>query len=122
MELECRNLRKTYGGFTAIEEINYRFSDGVYGLLGPNGAGKSTLMKMLYGVYKRTSGDIIVDGNTVEVWNPSVARESGMGMVFQDFRLIPAFTVLENVFLSDPQSGKYIHKKILCQKIKQLSE
>ncbi len=79
-------------------------------------------MKMLYGVYKRTSGDIIVDGSIVEAWNPSVARQSGMGMVFQDFRLIPAFTVLENVFLSDPQSGKCMHKKILRQQIKQLSE
>ncbi|MCI9153511.1 ATP-binding cassette domain-containing protein [Lachnospiraceae bacterium] len=121
--IETRNLTKIFGNLTACDNINLKFESGkIHAIAGENGAGKSTLMKMLYGVYKRTSGDIIVDGNTVEVWNPSVARESGMGMVFQDFRLIPAFTVLENVFLSDPQSGKYIHKKILCQKIKQLSE
>ncbi len=121
--IETRNLTKTFGNLTACDSINLKFESGkIHAIAGENGAGKSTLMKMLYGVYKRTSGDIIVDGSIVEAWNPSVARQSGMGMVFQDFRLIPAFTVLENVFLSDPQSGKCMHKKILRQQIKQLSE
>lgn len=62
MELECRNLRKTFGDFVAIERINYNFTPGVYGLLGPNGAGKSTWMKLLTASLRPTDGEIICDG------------------------------------------------------------
>ena len=74
-------------------------------------------MKMLYGVYRPTSGAIYVDGQKMDVWNPTVAREKGIGMVFQDFRLVPAFTVLENVFLSLRQAGWKINRAQLRKQI-----
>ena len=72
---------------------------------------KSTLMKMLYGVYQPTAGNLYIDGEKMERWNPTIAREKGIGMVFQDFRLVPAFTILENVFLSLHSAGWKINKK-----------
>ncbi len=90
MELECRNLRKTYGGFTAIEEINYRFSDGVYGLLGPNGAGKSTWMKLLTASLKPTGGSILWNGTPIDRAGQEYVGK--IGYVPQNQNLFPYFT------------------------------
>ena len=90
MELECRALRKMYGGFTAIEEINYKFSAGVYGLLGPNGAGKSTWMKLLTASLRPTEGNILWNGTPIEkIRQEYVGR---IGYVPQNQNLFPYFT------------------------------
>lgn len=90
MELECRNLRKLYGGVTAIEEINYRFSDGVYGLLGPNGAGKSTWMKLLTASLKPTGGAVLWDGVPIDKRRQEYVGKTGY--VPQNQNLFPYFT------------------------------
>lgn len=121
--LKVENLRKVFGDFVANDGISFEVERGkIYALAGENGAGKSTLMKMLYGVYKIDGGKIYIDGEEMTKYNPTIAREKGFGMVFQDFRLIPAFTALENVFLSTEGTGFYFDKKTLRTKMAGLSE
>ncbi len=121
--LKVENLRKVFGDFVANDGISFEVEKGkIYALAGENGAGKSTLMKMLYGIYKIDGGRIFIDGEEMKKYNPTIAREKGFGMVFQDFRLIPAFTALENVFLSTEDAGFYFNKKTLRKKMVGLSE
>jgi simple sugar transport system ATP-binding protein len=120
--LQTRGLTKIFGSLTANNEIDLDIETGtIHAIAGENGAGKSTLMKILYGVYQASSGTILVDGEIMENWNAAAAREKGISMVFQDFRLIPAFTVLENVFLSQTKSGVFINRRELRKKIQELS-
>jgi len=121
--IQTKDLTIRFGSLVANDRLNIEIEAGtIHAIAGENGAGKSTLMKMLYGVYKPTSGQILIDGEVMHGWNAAMAREKGIGMVFQDFRLIPAFTVLENVFLSLKGSGFVLRKKELRRQIRQLSE
>ena len=107
MSLELRGITKTFGSFTANDSINLKVETGqIHAILGENGAGKSTLMNIVYGLLKADSGEILVDGKTVEISNPSDALNVGIGMVHQHFMLIPVFTVAENIMLGHEKSSK----------------
>src|ERR1035438_10064636 len=94
--LEVRGVSKRYGAVLANDQVDLSLSGGeVHALLGENGSGKSTLSKIMYGFTRPDSGEILLGGKPVDLHSPRDARALGIGMVFQNFMLIPAFTVLE---------------------------
>jgi general nucleoside transport system ATP-binding protein len=102
--LSLRDVSKRFPLVLANDHINLDIHQGeIHALLGENGAGKSTLMKILYGFYRADSGIVNMNGQPVEIHSPADARKLGIGMLFQDFSLIPAMSVAENIalFLSD---------------------
>lgn len=103
--LSLRNLSKRYSSTVAADAVSLDVMPGeIVALLGENGAGKSTLMKMAYGITHPDSGSIAVDGAVVEIENPKRARSLGIAMVFQQFVLFDALSVLDNVALGLPQA------------------
>lgn len=106
-KLELRNIRKAFPGVLALSDVNFAVEKGtVHVLCGENGAGKSTLMKVLNGIYKADEGEILIDGQRVEIHNPQDARRHGIAMIFQELNYVPDMTVEENLFLGcEPTVG-----------------
>lgn len=99
--LEVRKLTKKFGSLKANDQIDLKIKKGeIHALLGENGAGKSTLVKMLYGSLQPTSGEIVWNGELVNMLSPYQARAAGVGMVFQHFSLFESLTVADNIVLS----------------------
>ena len=98
--LEMRGITKRYPGVVANDGIDLSVHPGeIHALLGENGAGKSTLMNILYGLAAPDEGQILLDGTTVEIRDPSDAIARGISMVHQHFMLVPVLTVAENILL-----------------------
>jgi general nucleoside transport system ATP-binding protein len=98
--IELKNISKAFGPVQANKDISIRVMPGtIHGIIGENGAGKSTLMSILYGFYKADKGEIFIQGNKTEIPDSQAAIRAGIGMVFQHFKLVENFSVLENVVL-----------------------
>ncbi|OZA12130.1 MAG: heme ABC transporter ATP-binding protein, partial [Rhodobacterales bacterium 17-64-5] len=100
LAIELKGISKAFGPVQANKDINIAVPKGtIHGIIGENGAGKSTLMSILYGFYKADAGQIFVGGQPTLIPDSQSAIRAGIGMVFQHFKLVQNFTVLENVVL-----------------------
>lgn len=122
--LEVRDITKRFPGVVANQDVNLTLHRGeILGLLGENGAGKSTLMNIIYGLYQPTEGEILVNGQVVQMHSPKDAIKLGIGMVHQHFQLVPVMTVVENVMLgSESVRGGLLDRRKVAGRIKELSE
>ena len=112
--VQMKGITKVYpNGIAANQGVDFNVRQGeIHALMGENGAGKSTLMKMLFGLEQPTTGEIIVNGETVRLTSPTVAISKGIGMVHQHFMLVPSLTVAENIVLGmAPKKGMFIDYK-----------
>ncbi len=104
LALDTLELTKRFGDFIAMDRVSMQVAPGsVHALLGENGAGKSTLVKCVAGFQRPEEGSILIDGREQAVANPVVARQLGIGMVYQHFTLAPGMTVAENLLLAGGQ-------------------
>lgn len=100
--IELKHITKRFAKVLANDDVSLTIHKGeVVALLGENGAGKSTIMKILYGLYRATSGKILIDGQERKITNPKEAMNLGISMIQQHFSLVPAHTVTENIILGN---------------------
>ncbi|CAK8581285.1 ABC transporter ATP-binding protein [Priestia megaterium] len=121
--IEMLDIRKEFPGIVANDNITLQVKKGeIHALLGENGAGKSTLMNVLFGLYQPEKGQIRVNGQEVNITDPNVANDLGIGMVHQHFMLVQNFTVTENIILgNEPTRTGKINIKKAAQDIQELS-
>ena len=106
--LEVKNLCIQFGGLKAVDNLNMTVKKGqLYGLIGPNGAGKTTVFNMLTGVYKPTSGTILLNGSNITGKSPVDINKHGIARTFQNIRLFKNMTVLDNVKVGLHNQKKY---------------
>jgi ribose transport system ATP-binding protein len=99
--VELRNISKSFGGIAALKNVTLKVIPGeIHALVGENGAGKSTLMKILSGAYTKDIGQIFIDGKEVQIKNTHDSKKLGIGIIYQEFSLVPELSVAENVFLN----------------------
>lgn len=106
LAVQMRGIVKEFGTFRALDHVDLAVKRGsIHAVLGENGAGKSTLMNVLYGLYRAEAGEILLNGERVEITCPTDAIAHGIGMVHQHFMLVDNFTVTENIVLGDEVCG-----------------
>ena len=112
--LELKEITKRFGDFVALQDVSLRVPRGrITALLGENGAGKTTLMRSAFGAIQPDKGSIEINGRSTQLRSPSDAIAAGIGMVHQQFSLIPAMTVAENVALGG--KGRYSFDQIAAR-------
>lgn len=98
--LQLDGVSKHFGGLKAVENVTIEVPAGqITGLIGPNGAGKSTVVNMISGVLALTTGDIRIDGVSIGTARADIVARHGVGRTFQNIRLLPEATVLENILI-----------------------
>lgn len=124
--LDMRNIGKEYYGTRVLKDINIQLKPGeIHAVLGENGAGKSTLMNILFGMSVIHStggfeGEVLVDGKKVNINSPVEAMEKGIGMVHQEFMLIPGYSITENIKLNRETTNPGILSRVLGKKLEVL--
>src|SRR5437879_5809118 len=105
--LRLRGVAKAFSGIQALGGVSVDLRQGeIHALVGENGAGKSTLIKIVAGAYLPDTGEIEIDGVTHAALTPEAARALGIGVVYQEFNLLPELSVAENIFLGAQPTGR----------------
>jgi len=125
--LALSGVSKEFPGVKALNNVSFDLNEGeVHAIVGENGAGKSTLMKILSGIYKKDSGDIIYRGKSVSIPNPLEAQKLGISIIHQELNLMPHLTVAENIFIGREDrfpGGVFLNnKKLVAETIALLKE
>src|SRR5450432_3448638 len=108
--LEISGISKRFAGTQALDKVALVLNPGeVHALLGENGAGKSTLIKIVTGMYKPDEGEILVEGNPVQIENAIQAQRLGIAAIYQEPRIFPDLNVAENIFIAHSNRGKVLH-------------
>jgi ribose transport system ATP-binding protein len=98
--LSLTGISKEFPGVKALQNVRFDLNEGeVHAIVGENGAGKSTLMKIISGIYKKDSGEILYKGKSVSIPSPFEAQKLGIGIIHQELNLMPHLTVAENIFI-----------------------
>ena len=120
--LEFDKLTKKFPGVVALDEVSFDIFRGeVHALVGENGAGKSTLIKIVTGVYQKTSGEVFYQGKSINFRSPHDALQNGIAAIYQEFNLIPALTVAENIFMGHHfVRGKFVDWKKMEEEARKL--
>lgn len=106
--VELLHIGKSFGGVPALKDVSLRAKRGeIHALLGENGAGKSTLMKVLSGAHQKDAGSIRIDGQPVTINNPDDSKRLGIGIIYQEFSLVPALSVADNIYLDHLNRGGF---------------
>ena len=116
-KLELKGICKSFPGVKALDNVQLSLRPGtVHALMGENGAGKSTLMKCLFGIYKMDAGEIILDGQKIQINNPDEAMKHGIAMVHQELQPVLARSVAENLYLGRFPTKNFGPLKIIDHK------
>lgn len=105
--LELEHISKFYPGVVALDDVSLSIEEGqVHALMGENGAGKSTMIKVISGAIKPEKGNIVISGEHFHALTPALSKEKGIGVIYQEFNLVPTMSVLENIFLGEKIGNK----------------
>jgi len=120
--LSMKGITKVFPGVKALSGVDFRLFKGeVHAIMGQNGAGKSTLVKVLTGVYERDSGEMLLEGKSIQAGSPLEAQRLGISTVYQEINLCPNLSVAENIFAGrQPMRFGRIDWKTLTRKAKEV--
>ena len=115
--ISINHLSKSFPGVRALHDCQFELVPSeVHALMGENGAGKSTLMKILAGIYQRDSGEILLDGKSVNITSPRIAQDLGIGIVHQELNLMNHLTAAQNIYIGrEPRTrtGLFLDEKAM---------
>jgi len=122
--LSVKNITKAFPGVLANDNISLSIKKGtIRAIVGENGAGKTTLMNIIYGLYQPDSGQIFINGEEVSFSSPRDAIAQGIGMVHQHFKLVPSYTLAQNIALGvEPRKGFLIDESALNKSVQEISQ
>ena len=122
LAIKMIDIKKSFDGVVVLKGVDFEVARGeIHALAGGNGAGKSTLMKILQGVYAKDAGQIVINGREVDLTSIHAAKAAGIGMVFQEFSLVPSLTVAQNIYLAaEPMSRGLIDDREAVRRARQV--
>ena len=123
--LQMNHIIKEFSGVRVLKDVSFDLKAGeVHALIGENGAGKSTLIKVLGGVYFQENGDVVIDGQIQKFTCAQDSIKAGVGIIYQEFNLVPTLSIAENIFLGKEMKkpGKRLNRSEMIRQAQELME